>query len=580
MQENLKELSNDLDISKEVWEMFSNKYFLTYLVNYLNEELNFLSSSEKDNSNSIDTINSFLNSILEVKSHNIDWKIEEKESIKKEIDINDVYLFVFDYFSYGNAKNFFIEYIWSDPKFNRPIIQEEFTKFLKVWDFLLSKLNNSSNFNDEEILNPLLDWLKLKISDIILDDFKNAVFELRANWYSSITENWVPISKVDFNNSFTFWDETFVFVEYTDKNFILKKVYINKNGKIYRNRKNNIVTSIDYTFNFGWYNFLKTIDIYWNNIIDTLGLDWNTKSNIFNVNDVTIENLNINNFDLEYLIASYRVEYEGKTISKSNIFNNEMEKIKISDLLYFMNTWKIKKNKDDDFKSNNYLVDFDYEYEISEINWWKYFDGINFLELTVFNSTEKESIVITSNGKILSDNEGFVWNINNLDKILDYKFLSYWKYHWTMGWYLDRDMNAVEIEILEDWKKQKHKLFIIKKIDLIYKGENYYMINNDPKKVISEESLNLQLSKYNSFIWIKWIYNLDISDQSIEIENKKYTSIKISELYDDSFVFNLYTTDDFKNNIEVVWFDNLFKLLKWKEKFVKNIVFQLDRLTK
>ncbi len=562
MKKNIKKLNDDLAITNEIWEIFSNKNFLEVLVNFLNDYSKLL-ETWKDFENEIKVIDSFLHTII-----NENW-------IKNSININEVYLFVYDYFSYWNRFNSFLGYVNNKFLSKEEKESKSFSPIFRIMDYLYSKLPESTSFNDEYVLDIFLNQLKTKIEDILLDWFDNAMFELAVNDFSPYTEKWNPIKKADFEKTFTFWKELYVSIEYYDENLILKKALINKKWKFKRSRKGVIISSIEYAFSFWKYNFMKLIDDYNSHEIElvsgkNLTLEW------MKLRDVKVWKLNIWNNTLEYLIAIGEFVLENANTSNfSLIMNKDLESIKISDLQYFLINWELPEKATNKKVSDN-LKYFDQKYILSQINKWEYFDWIHFLELTCLIWRKKENLVLTNKWKILSDDKWFIVNINGIENILGFKFLSYWKSHWYLEWLLDKDMQIVNLDLLRWSKIEKIKVFFIKS-NMEYKWEKYYEINNDKELIFSETELKEQLGKYNQFEWVTWVFEVKLSDNPVIIWWETYEYVKINKLNDWNFNFNFY---DLSNDIKlqkIYWIENFIKLFDTDE-FPKQIIKEINLL--
>ena len=96
--------------------------------------------------------------------------------------------------------------------------------------------------------------------------------------------------------------------------------------------------------------------------------------------------------------------------------------------------------------------------------------------------------------------------------------------------------------------------------------------------MLFSSSFIFELSKYNSYSWIIWVYSVDLTTVNIKVDGTECSSMQISHLDWDVFIFDLYW-QDFKKIKKVVWIEKLSEVLAWEHDFLKNIMMDLEKIT-
>ena len=548
MNENIKKINSKIDINWEIWELFSNEFFLDYFIDYLNkyvEELDrIILNDDWVKTQAIEMKDFILN--------NFKYLLDQDFSKDKNIDVNLLFEKVIWFFNDRNNLVEFLTYTKTSSLLKKDKYKREYKKMIKIWDYLYSNYWLFEWLNKEEMWDVFQHKLKNKVSDIVLRKTEDIRFKLTENWYPLFV-NWYHIIDADFENKYIIDSEEYLLVEFYDKNNILQKCYIDNKWEVLRLEKNVIVKNIEYVFSFGWKNFIKYTDLNNNRVLYIVWVESTLYiKKIFT--DATIRNIAYNNRELNYLSAWFDSINEKSVVENYNkLYNEKFEEIDLILFLNFINDWKIE-----NFSDNMEKLEV---FSLVEINDIKIIDWISLSNLTVtLEEWIKFDIILTNEWNIISVDWEYISITYDLVEFLWNKFLPYsFDNNYIYG-FLDKNLNPIKIPFdllvwderstedeniwdsllklinnnpnlsLDYWKiiskttgrktldepesKNKYIFSITKTHSKIINGEEiaYYRINNRNDLIIREDKLKLYLNGFESFSDVVESYEISLPE--------------------------------------------------------------------
>lgn len=558
MNKNIKEINTSLDTDLEIWELFSNSDFLSnftiFLELYLGQ-LKLLNVENPDFKIMIDNQVNFINNNF--------WLLLNNEKLPDSIDVNFYFEKILSFFNSRDNLLQYLTYIWNNWLLKRDSIKREYNKMLKIWDYLYSKYGNTNWLPKKDVSAIFEDELKKKVGDILLRENEDITFRLAERWFP-LTINSYTIVDAKFDNIVSIDWKEYLNIEFYNEYNILKRCYIDFKWNVLKLKKGIIVEEIDYIFTFGWKNVIKYLDSNNNYVLDFVSIDdFKVIDNVFT--DATIKSLIYNWSEFKYLLMSMSSINENSVMENYNqMFDENFQQITLFDLLSFLNDWKT-----DNFLDNIKKLESIPLIEISNV---KIVDGITFAELTVmWEDLVKSYIVINNNWKIISIDWDNINTTYELKNILWRKFLPYWLDDKFIDWFLDKNLKTLEIpfnllkknikssdssdikrslnslsknneklnidirnvmdksiNINNDTESKDKYIFSVKKIHskiVDWESENYFMLNNGDKLIISEENLEIYLSEFEEFSEIIDSFVLELNDNT-DIKSEKWELLK------------------------------------------------------
>ena len=282
MKENMRELNSKIEADSEIWDLFSNKLFLTKFTDFIRKYLWELDSMKKEWEWSIDIIDEKIDYI-----NDLFWWILEQAKFSDETDIDsttkgillffnnlldsflwknnevnviNVNLFFENLLSFFNDRNNLIEfltYVSNDPILKKSNVwykRRAYIEMLRISDYLLSNhwISDWVQSNNSRII--FENDLKEKVWGILHRNNKLIIFKL-AELNFPLTIDWYKIVDANFDNTIVFDDFQYLQVQFYDKYNCLKKLYINKQWAILKLKDDVAVEEIKYTFTFWNRNF-------------------------------------------------------------------------------------------------------------------------------------------------------------------------------------------------------------------------------------------------------------------------------------------------------------------------------------
>ena len=649
-------INSNIDIHSEIGELLSNKYFLKYFKEYINIYLKNIKNLPLDSETKEITIKNFeshFSFLLNINLKELN-KAKGKEKIKMDIkqfisslieffkskenflwffhylkELNkgkgeekiDVEQFIFSLIEFFESKNnlvWFLDYMWTKPFLNKDKYRLEYNKFLRVGDYLFTRMDKYNWLPKEDLENLLKEDLKKKVWDVLSNKTEDISFKLAEAWYPLMVEGNIIVD-ADFKKTFVIGGKKLIQVKFKDKNNILQKAYIDNTWKVYKSYNGLVIEQIDYSFTVNWINFFKFRDSNNNRILSAIKTS-NNRYIELEFDDVRRKEL-VHNWEvLEYILTSSNIVDKEALIHNYNrlyeVDDWEIEGLQLMDILNFINP----------LDAYSFLEKKEYynKFFLSEIKEPKIIDEITFLELTVLNKDwDKNNIVLTSTWDILLNWKKYVSKIYDLENFLGHNFLWFWRKKWFINWYLDKKFNPIQIpydkiikndkseikksnedlkkESLEKLKNNKENakfdidiekinkveitkafdlkkkvdtdnIFSIKKLGTPYKWEEYYILNNDERLVISEKNLEEHFSTYEAFSDVIENVKIVLEKDVLNIDWKEIIKLHVNFTYEWQIKFFTPGERKILDWNKVV--DELQKTEKWQE-IVKSLFVKL-----
>ncbi len=465
------------------------------------------------------------------KLENLKNQFSKKDFLKIFNEKEDYNLFnqIIAFLSDDFVKPIFFEYLE-----NYNIDEKYLNLFLEVGDFL-EKIYIDSKEYPEWFYN-VSDKYKTNITSILgQKELTDPQYKLLEIWYPIISPFFSSIIEVDINNSFTkrsvwWWEEIYIYCR-DNKNNIF---YMNYFWEILKDWEDKIIKHIN----------TKELKIFWRfKVFNFINEDnkkkiWIISSTwIWKIIEIEADSFNIQKLsytedalwddwkeiydktetiELLYISSDDETYYLDKNINRLNLL----------ELFRFIN------------KNNPLLINYiekilDRFSEVDVKNIYKIlnYEWLKFIELEV----ETESFVDENWNRYYEVNHCIVmenwkaliykwesWNIyirslGERQTFLDnYEFVSFslTKYS-NIDWFIDSFWNVVNI----DWKK----LISLEKRFTLSNWREYYVLNNNWKKLYRKEFILRELSAYSSFKGIWTEFDIVMEDNEyIEINKDKY----------------------------------------------------------
>jgi len=540
----------NLSIQDEVSDLLINKDFLRFFKKFLLQwavDMNYLQTE------TYNFLEVFLNDNLD--STNLDFS-------KKEI------LFaIWNIFSIPIVLNSFLDYIF---RFKNHLDFKEYQLLSEVADYLISVYNNADRYNDIWLIE---EQLKTKVKNILPREVEEIRLKLFQKKFPQFTQEDLPIVWADFKDYIDVlkWGDTQNHVYLKIKDYSWRDYYINRNWRFLIDNSWKNIIQVYYYFYFWNYLVAKFRNEHMETILEITDIEtfdyvsnWYTDAINWELND---GDWNI----LEYLYLSREENLD----IVSWVFDKEINRIDILDILKFLNP--------EDAETLTLTLDLLKWMKVSKIwklhiiNWYKfleleiestYIDKIDWVERPIYND-----IVLADNWKVIFDKKSDYDGIEYAKQLLD-EYYIFWKKF--IGFVLDRNNLSWHIDAnCELVKVNWENLISLKKHHLkILGGEDFYILNWDDKKIISESSILKQLSKYKSFDLKEVKVYLD-EDTYFDYQNSQITWIYWELKKDGSVQVSLLWEGDTSINIS---YRDLIELLKNSKKTKKVLTFFNEQL--
>jgi len=508
------------------------------------------------------------------KLDNLKNQFSKKDFLTIFNEKNDYNLFnqIIAFLSDDFVKPIFFEYLE-----NYNIDEKYLNLFLEVGDFL-EKIYIDSKEYPEWFYN-VSDKYKTNITDILWEkQLEDAQYKLLQIWYPVISPYWFAIIEADIDNSFTkrsvlWWEEIYIYCRDNQNNIF----YMNYLWELLKDWKDKIIKEIN----------TKEIKTFWKfKVFKFINEDNKNKiwiiSNIWiwKILEIEADNFNIQKFSYteDALWDDWKEIYDKtETIELLYISSDDetyyldenINKLSLLELFRFIN----KNNPlliDDIEKRLDKFSEVDVKniYKISSYEWLK------FIELEVETETfideywnrdyETNHCVMMENWKALIDKWEF-WNayIRNLGEkktfLENYEFVSFDLTDFSdTDWFIDSFWNVVNID--------GKRLVSLEKRFTVSDWREYYVLNNNWKKLYKKEFILRELSAYSSFkdIWTEFDIVME-NNEYIEINKDRYN--KITGIVKDNWKVKFYIyKNNFKKEVEYKFLlENLQSSNTWKE---------------
>lgn len=419
--------------------------------------------------------------------------------------------------------------------------------FLEMLDYSLDIKNKSYNY--PENINFFIKKINKKVDDLIWLDIKNISLLLKSKWFTTLTDNDLYITDVDFKDNIMYYWELYVKIKDSEWN----SSYINNAWKTLFDNDDKIIEKI--------YSCFKFLD---NIVFSFINSAWFRKISILNNNNILFEHLNSyasswniileNKKEFNYLYIKeywYSIEWEVneefiEAADNSYILNEKLSKITLFDLLKFI-------NNNDDLSEKRFKW-FDDIY-LNDINFFYQIQWIIFVWINILIEWKNQNVIINSESKILATKmNNYNWSKFIKELFSEKVFL--WR---TFIWFTTYD--EFQDEITED--KNLIDIINCKKDDFIdwYIDRNWNVLKYKLEQIKSIENTNLKFLWFEYYI-INWKHNVSIAELNIILDQYEWF-----EVPDISYEL----VDDFiepKNIITLNWEitnPNYNNKLKWKK---------------
>jgi len=508
------------------------------------------------------------------KLDNLKNQFSKKDFLTIFNEKNDYNLFnqIIAFLSDDFVKPIFFEYLE-----NYNIDEKYLNLFLEVGNFL-EKIYIDSKEYPEWFYN-VSDKYKTNITNILWEkQLEDAQYKLLQIWYPVISPYWFAIIEADIDNSFTkrsvlWWEEIYIYCRDEQNNIF----YINYLWELLKDWKDKIIKEINTKEikTFWKFKVFKFINEDNKNKIWIISHIW-----IWKILEIEADNFNIQKFSYteDALWDDWKEIYDKtETIELLYISSDDetyyldenINKLSLLELFRFIN----KNNPlliDDIEKRLDKFSEVDVKniYKISSYEWLK------FIELEVETETfideywnrdyETNHCVMMENWKALIDKWEF-WNayIRNLGEkktfLENYEFVSFDLTDFSdTDWFIDSFWNVVNID--------GKRLVSLEKRFTVSDWREYYVLNNNWKKLYKKEFILRELSAYSSFkdIWTEFDIVME-NNEYIEINKDRYN--KITGIVKDNWKVKFYIyKNNFKKEVEYKFLlENLQSSNTWKE---------------
>ena len=508
------------------------------------------------------------------KLDNLKNQFSKKDFLTIFNEKNDYNLFnqIIAFLSDDFVKPIFFEYLE-----NYNIDEKYLNLFLEVGNFL-EKIYIDSKEYPEWFYN-VSDKYKTNITDILWEkQLEDAQYKLLQIWYPVISPYWFAIIEADIDNSFTkrsvlWWEEIYIYCRDNQNNIF----YMNYLWELLKDWKDKIIKEINTKEikTFWKFKVFKFINEDNKNKIWIISHIW-----IWKILEIEADNFNIQKFSYteDALWDDWKEIYDKtETIELLYISSDDetyyldenINKLSLLELFRFIN----KNNPlliDDIEKRLDKFSEVDVKniYKISSYEWLK------FIELEVETETfideywnrdyETNHCVMMENWKALIDKWEF-WNayIRNLGEkktfLENYEFVSFDLTDFSdTDWFIDSFWNVVNID--------GKRLVSLEKRFTVSDWREYYVLNNNWKKLYKKEFILRELSAYSSFkdIWTEFDIVME-NNEYIEINKDRYN--KITGIVKDNWKVKFYIyKNNFKKEVEYKFLlENLQSSNTWKE---------------
>ena len=508
------------------------------------------------------------------KLDNLKNQFSKKDFLTIFNEKNDYNLFnqIIAFLSDDFVKPIFFEYLE-----NYNIDEKYLNLFLEVGNFL-EKIYIDSKEYPEWFYN-VSDKYKTNITNILWEkQLEDAQYKLLQIWYPVISPYWFAIIEADIDNSFTkrsvlWWEEIYIYCRDNQNNIF----YMNYLWELLKDWKDKIIKEINTKEikTFWKFKVFKFINEDNKNKIWIISHIW-----IWKILEIEADNFNIQKFSYteDALWDDWKEIYDKtETIELLYISSDDetyyldenINKLSLLELFRFIN----KNNPlliDDIEKRLDKFSEVDVKniYKISSYEWLK------FIELEVETETfideywnrdyETNHCVMMENWKALIDKWEF-WNayIRNLGEkktfLENYEFVSFDLTDFSdTDWFIDSFWNVVNID--------GKRLVSLEKRFTVSDWREYYVLNNNWKKLYKKEFILRELSAYSSFkdIWTEFDIVME-NNEYIEINKDRYN--KITGIVKDNWKVKFYIyKNNFKKEVEYKFLlENLQSSNTWKE---------------